>query len=133
MKADLVQVDTFSSVMNAAGDKMVTNGKGIQNPCSRKGGKAGPAATVKFGSASVPIYLSESKGRKRYFIAHYRDGKRITPMPACQPDHTAGHLRSGQPWDLKRALASTKQPHWAHVRFDLSWSHDPHAASRDAT
>jgi integrase len=25
----------------------------------------------------VPIYLSESKGRKRYFIAHYRDGKRI--------------------------------------------------------
>ena len=32
---------------------------------------------VKFGSASVPIYLSESKGRKRYLIAHYRDGKRL--------------------------------------------------------
>jgi hypothetical protein len=32
---------------------------------------------VKFGSASVPIYLSESKGRKRYLIAHYRDGKHV--------------------------------------------------------
>jgi hypothetical protein len=32
---------------------------------------------VKFGSASVSIYLSESKGRKRYFIAHDRDGKQI--------------------------------------------------------
>ena len=63
--------------MNAAGDKLVTNGKGNSNTRSRKGGKAGPAATVKFGSASVPIYLSESNGRKRYFIAHYRDGKRI--------------------------------------------------------
>jgi hypothetical protein len=63
--------------MNAAGDKLVTNGKGNPNDRSPKGGKAGPIATVKFGSASVPIYLSESKGRKRYFIAHYRDGKRI--------------------------------------------------------
>lgn len=77
MKARVVQVDTISSVMNAAGDKMVTNEKGVQcTPC-RKGGKAGPTATVKFGSATVPIYLSESNGRKRYFIAHYRDGKRI--------------------------------------------------------
>jgi integrase len=63
--------------MNGAGDKMVTNGKADSKGRSRKGGKAGPIATVKFGSASVPIYLSESKGRKRYFIAHYRDGKRI--------------------------------------------------------
>jgi hypothetical protein len=72
MKADLVQVDTISSVMNAAGDKMVTNGKGDSNTRCRKGGKTGLAATVKFGSASVPIYLSESKGRKRYFIAHFQ-------------------------------------------------------------
>ncbi|RYD71312.1 MAG: hypothetical protein EOP84_25100, partial [Verrucomicrobiaceae bacterium] len=63
--------------MSASGDKMVTTGKGTQKTRSRKGGKAGPHATVKFGSASVPIYLSESKGRKRYFITHYRDGKRI--------------------------------------------------------
>jgi hypothetical protein len=77
MKARLVQIDTIPSVMNGVGDKMVTNGKRDSNTRPRKGGKAGPAATVKFGSASVPIYLSESKGRKRYFIAHYRDGKRI--------------------------------------------------------
>jgi hypothetical protein len=77
MKAKVVQVDTISCAMNGAGDKMVTNGNEDSNTRSRKGGKAGPAATVKFGSASVPIYLSESKGRKRYFIAHYRDGKRI--------------------------------------------------------
>ena len=63
--------------MNGAGDKMVTNGNADSKGRSRKGGKAGPIATVKFGSASVPIYLSESKGRKRYFIAHHRDGKRI--------------------------------------------------------
>ena len=63
--------------MNGAGDKLVTNGKGTQDARPRKGGKAGPIATVKFGSASVPIYLSESQGRKRYFIAHYRDGKRL--------------------------------------------------------
>jgi integrase len=63
--------------MNEAGDKLVTNGKGPPNGTTGKRGKAGPYATVKFGSASVPIYLSESNGRKRYLIAHYRDGKRI--------------------------------------------------------
>jgi integrase len=62
--------------MNEGGDKMVTNGAETQNR-PRKGGKSGPHATVKFGSASVPIYLSESKGRKRYLICHYRDGKRL--------------------------------------------------------
>jgi hypothetical protein len=50
--------------MNWAGDKMVTNGNADSKGRSRKGGKAGPIATVKFGSASVPVYLSESKGRK---------------------------------------------------------------------
>ncbi len=63
--------------MNAAGDKMVTTGTATPNPRPRKGGNKGPCATVKFGSASVPIYLSESKGRKRFIIAHYRDGKRL--------------------------------------------------------
>jgi len=77
MRAKSAKVDTTSSTMDEAGDKLVTNDKGTHNSPSRKGGKAGPAATVKFGSASVPIYLSESKGRKRYFISHYRDGKRI--------------------------------------------------------
>lgn len=77
MKARLVKIDTISSVMNAAGDKMVTNDKGAPAPRPRKGGKAGPHAKVKFGSATVPIYLSESRGRKRFIIAHYRDGKRL--------------------------------------------------------
>jgi hypothetical protein len=63
--------------MNAGGDKMVTTGTAAQNPRPRKGGNKGPCATVKFGSASVPIYLSESNGRKRFIVAHYRDGKRL--------------------------------------------------------
>ena len=63
--------------MNAAGDQVVTNGNGTSNPRPRKDGKKGPHATVKFGSVSVPIYRSDSKGRVRYFISHYRDGKRM--------------------------------------------------------
>jgi integrase len=64
--------------MSAGGDKMVTTGAEASNPRPRKGGgKNGPCATVKFGSASVPIYLSESTGRKRFILAYYRDGKRL--------------------------------------------------------
>jgi hypothetical protein len=63
--------------MNEAGDKMVTNAETDFKARMGKRGMAGPIAKVKFGSASVPIYLSESNGRKRYFVAHYRDGKRI--------------------------------------------------------
>ena len=77
MKAGLGQIDTISGGMSAAGDKMVTTGRVSPNPRPRKGGNKGPCAKVKFGSASVPIYLSESKGRKRFIIAHYRDGKRL--------------------------------------------------------
>jgi integrase len=63
--------------MNEAGDKMVTNDETDFKARTGKRGKAGPIAKVKFGSASVPIYFSQSNGRKRYFVAHYRDGKRI--------------------------------------------------------
>ncbi len=63
--------------MNEAGDKLVTNGGTTPNGPTGKRGKAGPHATVKFGSASVPIYFLESKGRRRFILAHYRDGKRI--------------------------------------------------------
>jgi hypothetical protein len=56
--------------------RLVTNGTGTQNP-RRKGGKKGPYATVKFGSASVPIYRTESNGRVRFILTHYRDGKRL--------------------------------------------------------
>ena len=72
------QVDTLSSVMDEAGDKMVTNSTGTPNTRPRKGGKSGgPCARVKSGSASVPIYLSQSKGRTRYFLCYHRDGKRM--------------------------------------------------------
>ena len=63
--------------MNEAGDKLVTNCKGTPNGPTARRGKAGPYATVKFGSASVPIYLLESNGRRRFILAHYRDGKRM--------------------------------------------------------
>ncbi|MEX1113672.1 MAG: tyrosine-type recombinase/integrase, partial [Akkermansiaceae bacterium] len=32
---------------------------------------------MKFGSANVPVYRSESKGRVRFMVCSYRDGKRI--------------------------------------------------------
>jgi hypothetical protein len=64
--------------MDEAGDKMVTNYTGIPNINARKGGKHGGAcARVKFGSATVPIYRSQSKGRTRYFVCYHRDGKRL--------------------------------------------------------
>ena len=63
--------------MDEAGDKMVTNGTGTSNARSPKRGKPGPHATVKFGSASVPIYRTESKGRTRFTLSFYRDGRRI--------------------------------------------------------
>jgi hypothetical protein len=63
---ETAEVDTHSSVMNEAGDKMVTTQETAQNPRPQKGtGKRGPCATVKFGSAVVPIYRTESKGRMR--------------------------------------------------------------------
>ncbi|MCX6874921.1 MAG: hypothetical protein NTW21_14105 [Verrucomicrobia bacterium] len=39
---------------------------------------------MKFGSASVPIYLSTSKGRTRYLLCHYRDGKRLRQVFGIQ-------------------------------------------------
>ncbi len=82
--------------MNEAGDKMVTNpGAVIATRSGRKGwereksperadgnrtrkkSQPGPCATVKFGSATVPIYRSESKGRIRFTLCYHRDGKRL--------------------------------------------------------
>ena len=49
-----------------------------QEPRARKGGKHGaPHTMVKFGSACVPVYLSQASGRTRYFLGHRRDGKRM--------------------------------------------------------
>jgi len=64
--------------MDEAGDKMVTNYAGTPSINARKGGKSGGAcARVKFGSATVPIYRSQSEGRTRYFVCYHRDGKRL--------------------------------------------------------
>jgi len=78
------------------GDKWVTNGgskvasstnpagsecgKSVRSAKGRKSGKSrrpGPLVTVKFGSASVPVYRSESRVRIRFIVCSYRDGKRL--------------------------------------------------------
>ena len=41
----------------------------------RSNGK--PVATVKCGSASVPVYRCQSGKRVRFVISHYRDGRRL--------------------------------------------------------
>jgi hypothetical protein len=76
------QVDTISSVMEAAGDKMATThadpSNTVPHPPAPKRGKHGkPVAMARFGSASVPIYRCDSGGRVRFAISHYRDGKRM--------------------------------------------------------
>lgn len=58
--------------MNEGGDKMVTNGR-AKAPTAKK---AGPFLKVKAGSAVVPIYQTQSKGRVRYTLSFYRDGRR---------------------------------------------------------
>jgi hypothetical protein len=82
--------------MNEAGDKLVTNagsgvvnrkkitgcddGKGAKSVRKSRSGKQrkpGPVATVKSGSTGVPIYQSESKGRVRFTLSFYRDGRRV--------------------------------------------------------
>jgi hypothetical protein len=118
----------------------VTNDKGEPNSRSRKGGKAGPAATVKFGSDSVPIYLPESKGRKRYFIAHHRDGKRIRKafpdLAAANKEalFVAPRIQSGmqhvtdRSWERHLRLSGWWFVSWgssSHFRaWELSWQMD---------
>ena len=42
-----------------------------------KVGKKGPFLKVKSGSAMVPIYRTETKGRVRYMLSFYRDERRM--------------------------------------------------------
>jgi integrase len=82
MKAAEGRVDTFSSVMEDPGDKMATTQEaptstGLNHPAPKRGKNGKPAAMVKFGSASVPVYRCDSGGRIRFAISHYRDGKRL--------------------------------------------------------
>jgi hypothetical protein len=67
--------------MNEGGDKLVTNAgsdSAIRSKTRRSRGKKkqGPFLKVKAGSAVVPIYQTESKGRVRYTLSFYRDGRR---------------------------------------------------------
>ena len=64
--------------MNEAGDKMATN-PGDASPTVRNK-KAGPFHKVKAGSAVVPIYRTQSKGRVRFTVSFYRDGRRMRKM-----------------------------------------------------
>jgi hypothetical protein len=64
--------------MDEAGDKMATN-RGNASPKGRTK-NAGPFLKVKAGSAVVPIYRTESKGRVRFTLSFYRDGRRMRKM-----------------------------------------------------
>ena len=82
--------------MKEGGDKLVTNagnevvsrtetagcddsksGKAAKSTRTHKPRKPGPIATVRFGSATVPVYRSESNGRIRFIVCSDRDGKRL--------------------------------------------------------
>lgn len=68
--------------MNEGGDKMVTNAGSesvIRSKPKRSRGKKkqGPFIKIKFGSAAVPIYRTESQGRVRFTLSFYRDGRRM--------------------------------------------------------
>lgn len=68
--------------MEEAGDKLVTNvgsGSAIRSKSgrSKRKKKQGPLLVVKAGSATVPIYRIESKGRVRFTLSFYRDGRRV--------------------------------------------------------
>lgn len=73
------------SGMDEAGDKMATNvGSASATRSKTKGSKSrkkqGPFLKVKSGSSMVPIYRTESKGRVRFTVSFYRDGRRMRKM-----------------------------------------------------
>jgi integrase len=77
-----MEVDAPATINMKGGDKLVTNQQNKANfpvksrvPARKK--KRGPHIVVKFGSAKVPVYRSDSGGRTRFVISHYRHGKRL--------------------------------------------------------
>ena len=76
MKTKGAKVDAFSPVMNGCGDKLVTNQEPAVCGKSKKRKHGKPVASVKFGSAVVPIYQLTSAGRKRFILSFYKEGKR---------------------------------------------------------
>ncbi len=68
--------------MEGTGDKMVTNAGSncvarSKSKRSNKRKKEGPFLKVKVGSATVPIYKTETDGRVRYTLSFYRNGRRV--------------------------------------------------------
>ena len=76
MKTKGAKVDAFSPVMNGCGDKLVTTQEPAVCGKSKKRKHGKPVASVKFGSAVVPIYQLASAGRKRFILSFYMEGKR---------------------------------------------------------
>jgi len=62
--------------MNDCGDKLVTTQEPVVCGKSKKRKHGKPVASVKFGSAVVPIYQLASAGRKRFILSFYMEGKR---------------------------------------------------------
>jgi hypothetical protein len=58
-------------------DELLTGESALPTSAKVRKQSAGPAATVRHGSASVPIYRIISGTRTRFAISWYRDGKRM--------------------------------------------------------
>ncbi len=58
-------------------DELITGESSLPTSAKVRKQSAGPAATVRHGSASVPIYRIISGTRTRFAISWYRDGKRM--------------------------------------------------------
>jgi hypothetical protein len=67
--------DACSAVCNS--DDLLTGTSDSPNSPKVHRKNAGPIATVRHGSASVPIYRITSGTRTRFAISWYRDGKRM--------------------------------------------------------
>jgi hypothetical protein len=94
---------------------------------SRRGG---PLATVKFGSAVVPVYRSTSNGRTRYILSYHRDGKRmrqiLADLPAGKKEalFVAQRIQTGmqQVTDIKPHERETTCPRNGRLRWIKSSS-----------
>ena len=58
-------------------DKSVTNRGATSSQKKTGSGLGRPFATVRFGSASVPIYVGKVKGATRYTASFYLNGRRV--------------------------------------------------------
>jgi len=69
----------------STGCENIKSGRRAKKAKINRARKPGPIATVKFGSACVLIYRSESKDRIRFMFCSYCDGKRIRRIVSVVP------------------------------------------------